>query len=101
MKTLNTLMIVVWVGMILTFANFSGARSLPDQKEFVNSAGIELVRIKPGSFMMGNDKKLPQHLSGPNVDLRFGDYDEAPVRKVTITKGFYISKTEVTIEQYR
>ncbi|MHC4636006.1 MAG: SUMF1/EgtB/PvdO family nonheme iron enzyme, partial [Planctomycetota bacterium] len=38
---------------------------------------------------------------GPNVDLRFGDYDEAPVRKVTITKGFYISKTEVTIEQYR
>jgi len=30
-----------------------------------------------------------------------GDYDEAPRHKVTITKAFYISQTEVTISQFR
>jgi formylglycine-generating enzyme required for sulfatase activity len=93
--------------MILTLAGFAGADvdagkgPLPGTREFVNSVGMKLLRIEPGSFMMGNDKELPAHLAAPNVDLRFGDYDESPVRKVTITRAFYISETEVTIEQYR
>jgi formylglycine-generating enzyme required for sulfatase activity len=74
---------------------------MPSEKQFINSAGIKLLRIEPGSFMMGNDKGLPKHLAAPNADLRSGDYDESPVHKVTITKTFYISETEVTIEQYR
>jgi formylglycine-generating enzyme required for sulfatase activity len=106
MKTLNSLLIIICVGMIMTLINLAGANvggggPSTDEKEFVNSAGIRLVPIGPGSFMMGNDKELPQHLAAPNVNLRFGDYDERPVHKVTIRKGFYISETEVTIEQYR
>ncbi len=105
MKQLNSLVIVVSAGMILTLTNFAGADvgngPLPVKREYVNSVGIKLLPIEPGSFMMGNDKELPGHLGAPNVDLRFGDYDETPVHKVTITKAFHISETEVTIEQYR
>ncbi len=35
-------------------------------------------------------------------DKKFGgDYDEVPCRRVTITKPFYMSETEVTISQFR
>lgn len=58
---------------------------LPDS--FVNSVGIKMKLIQPGTFMMGN-------LSGK---LRRGRF---PVRKVIIEKSFYIGVYEVTEEQY-
>ncbi|HEY5868890.1 MAG TPA: SUMF1/EgtB/PvdO family nonheme iron enzyme [Candidatus Tectomicrobia bacterium] len=51
-----------------------------------NSLGMELVRIHPGEFMMGAEK---------------GDSDEKPVRKVTISKPFYLGKYEVTQAQWQ
>ncbi len=51
-----------------------------------NSIGMKLVRIEPGSFVMGQ--------------VEGGDWDERPVHKVTITKSFFISATEVTNAQY-
>jgi formylglycine-generating enzyme required for sulfatase activity len=57
---------------------------MPDT--FVNSIGIKLVRIEPGSFLMGQEKG--------------GDWDERPVHKVNISKQFYIATTEVTNAQY-
>ncbi|MHC4154052.1 MAG: SUMF1/EgtB/PvdO family nonheme iron enzyme [Planctomycetota bacterium] len=105
MKILNGPPIVISAGVILTLAGFAAADvgngGFPDEKQFVDSVGMRLVRIEPGSFMMGNDKELPEHLAAPNADLKSGDYDESPVYKVTITRAFYISETEVTIEQYR
>ena len=74
----------------------------------VNSVGIALVRVAPGSFEMGVDSTpLPKSLTaGPNgviydrpTDL--GDYDETPAHKVTITQPFWMSVTEVTIAQFR
>ena len=47
-------------------------------------AGIELVLIRPGSFMMGSD-------SG----------GEKPVHKVILTQSFYLGKFEVTQEQWQ
>jgi formylglycine-generating enzyme required for sulfatase activity len=47
---------------------------------------MDLVLIRPGSFMMGNEK---------------GDDDEKPVHKVTISKPFYLGKFEVTQEQWQ
>ena len=44
------------------------------------------VLIRPGSFMMGDEK---------------GDADEKPVHKVTISKPFYLGKFEVTQEQWQ
>jgi formylglycine-generating enzyme required for sulfatase activity len=49
-------------------------------------AGIELVYVPPGSFMMGSEDDSP---------------DEKPVHKVTIREGFYMSKYEVTQAQWQ
>ncbi len=50
-------------------------------------ATMELVLIRPGSFMMGDDKSDQK--------------DEKPAHKVTITKPFYMGKYEVTQEQWQ
>ena len=57
-------------------------------ESFTNSLGVKMIKIEPGSFQMGdlNDQ---------------GYYDEKPVHQVTISKLFYISESEITIEQYR
>ncbi len=52
----------------------------------LNSAGIRMIGIPSGSFGMGDPE---------------GDRDEVPVRKVKISSAFYISETEVTVEQFR
>jgi formylglycine-generating enzyme required for sulfatase activity len=74
----------------------------------VNSIGMQLVEIKPGVFEMGVDSlPLPAPLlKGPNGVIfdrpsNQGDYDEAPVHRVTITYPFRIGVTEVTTEQFR
>lgn len=63
---------------------------------------MKLVRIEPGSFMMGQD--------GPQTDYNMrkhpgesdrADWDEKPVHKVIISKSFHFGATEVTVEQYR
>ncbi|MGQ0761794.1 MAG: protein kinase domain-containing protein [Acidobacteriota bacterium] len=46
-----------------------------------NQIGMELVWIPPGSFMMGSNDGRP---------------DEKPVHQVTIGRGFYMSKYELT-----
>ncbi|MEM8969104.1 MAG: formylglycine-generating enzyme family protein [Bacteroidota bacterium] len=58
--------------------------SLPDNTE------LELVYIPPGSFLMGS---LPDELD------RHGD--EGSVRNVTISKGFYLGKHELTQAQWK
>ena len=49
-----------------------------------NQMGIELVYIPPGDFMMGSHE----------------DDSEKPIHKITIGKGFWIGKYEVTQTQY-
>jgi formylglycine-generating enzyme required for sulfatase activity len=74
----------------------------------VNSIGIALVRIAPGTFEMGVDstplpKELTKGPSGVIYDRPYdlGDYDEAPVHQVTISRPFWMSATEITAEQFR
>ncbi len=52
---------------------------------------MEFVYIKPGAFAMGGENK---------TDGRF-DCVEVPKHAVTITKGFYLGKYEVTQGQYQ
>ncbi len=70
---------------------------------FANSAGMTLVRIEPGTFLMGQDGPPLQiySLSTHHGDFRNADPDEAPVREVTISHPFYMGVTEVTLGQYR
>ena len=52
---------------------------------------MELVYIKPGTFVMGGESK---------TDGRF-ECVEVPKHEVTLTKGFYLGKYEVTQAQYQ
>lgn len=51
-----------------------------------NSIGMNFVYLPPGSFMRGSG---------------YGNSDENSVRRVTLTKGFYIQTTEVTQGQWK
>ncbi len=65
-----------------------------------NSVGMELVRIPAGSFMMGESRPVSAALQGP-VSGAYGNEDEVPVHRVTLTYEFLMSVREVTAEQYR
>jgi len=73
---------------------------MPDGKEHVNSIGMKLVRIEPGSFKMGwKQTPLPKAMAFL-AHLHNGDFDESPVHNVTISKAFYTGAFEVTNAQY-
>jgi len=61
----------------------------PGQPWTVPTASIEMLWCKPGTFMMGS----PENEEGRDAD-REGEHN------VTLTKGFYLGKYEVTQAQY-
>ncbi|MEM4202155.1 MAG: SUMF1/EgtB/PvdO family nonheme iron enzyme [Candidatus Hadarchaeum sp.] len=63
---------------------------LIEVKEARNSVGMALVYVPQGMFQMG---------SGLNDDL--AEVDEQPVHKVQISRGFFMSRCEVTVGQFR
>jgi len=58
-------------------------------KKITNSLGMEFLYIKPGTFMMGS----PSSEKGRQKDEK--------QHRVTLSKGFYIQTTEVTVGQWR
>lgn len=76
----------------------ASARSAAASEEVTLDLGadiqLELIRIPPGEFMMGETdwSRALIGLFAPH-DLR--------ARQVTITKAFYLGKYEVTVEQFR
>ncbi len=104
-------------GKVLTVYYFNGPRdedrtiqgtlwtppfTEPAAETSVNTLGMRLVRIASGRFIMGQD--------GPAADYRMNkhpekcddaDWDEKPAHPVTITTGFLMGATEVTLGQYR
>jgi formylglycine-generating enzyme required for sulfatase activity len=63
---------------------------------------IDLVYVKPGSFIMGRDVgRAEKFFSRINALGMVGKYpDDWPARKVKITKGFYIGKYKITSAQF-
>jgi formylglycine-generating enzyme required for sulfatase activity len=55
-----------------------------------NGVTMELVYIKPGSFTMGGERTTDDRFFGVEV----------PKHEVTLTKGFYLGKYEVTQAQF-
>jgi len=58
-------------------------------KPFAGDLGIELVWVPPGTFTMGLAKDAPGR-----------DHRETPQHEVTIRKGFWLGRTEVTQVQW-
>jgi serine/threonine-protein kinase len=61
----------------------------PPRDEITNSLGLKLVRIPPGTFLMGSPQREPHHK------------DDEGLHEVEITQPFYLGAHEVTQGQYR
>ncbi len=94
-------------GLIAVVPGWSA--QMPAAPTYTNSIGMKFVRIEPGTFQMGQLKRLvPEVLPlieggdrGGRFDLLAeGDYDERPVHTVTINRPFYMAVYEVTNKQY-
>ncbi|MCC6694781.1 MAG: SUMF1/EgtB/PvdO family nonheme iron enzyme [Candidatus Hydrogenedentes bacterium] len=57
-----------------------------DPAPFANSLGMPFVQVPKGTFAMGS---------------QYGDWDEMPVHRVTISKPFLMSSAKVTLEQFQ
>ncbi len=106
--------------LILSFlsgCNFHGEESA----SFTNSLGMEMVRIHPGSFRMGNEGEIdysklvpdarhapyrgkgavhPYLDDGPRMSANPLEWDESPSHQVHITRSFYMASKPVTNKQY-
>ena len=71
----------------LVFVNIF-ATTVAEQKIKTNSIGIKFVLIPSGSFMMGSQES------------EYKETRERPRHKVTISKSYYLSKFEITQEQW-
>ena len=70
-------------------------------KPFTNSISMKMLYIEKGSFLMGAQPDS-FHIGKPTSTSKDApSADEQPAHHVTISKGFYMSETEVTIRQYR
>lgn len=72
----------------------------PDER-FTNSIGMDLVRIEPGTFTMGETNPIPAAMLDEMTYLTRGDWDERPAHRVTISQPYWIGVAEVTLDQYR
>jgi serine/threonine protein kinase/formylglycine-generating enzyme required for sulfatase activity len=81
----------------------SWARLFKVSPEVSNSAGIRLLLIPPGEFMMGatpHDRELIAAIPGATRAVE-SQKVEFPQHRVQITRPFYMGTTEVTIGQYK
>ena len=81
--------VLVALTFALTYCLCAHAQLLPPVRENPKD-GLKYVWIPPGTFMMGCSP-------GDNECQR----DEKPPHQVTITKGFWMGQTEVTVAAYR
>ncbi len=60
-----------------------------------SGSSMRFVRIEAGSFLMGTAENRQEE-----IGKYAGNYREFPQHRVTLTKGFYLGKYEVTREQW-
>lgn len=67
----------------------SQARPQPGQNHVIPDLNLDLIWVEPGTFMMGSpaDEPLRHKAEGPRM-------------RVTLTKGFWLGRTEITQAQY-
>jgi formylglycine-generating enzyme required for sulfatase activity len=70
--------------ILILAAFFNGCNNIP--KEINNSLNMKFIFIEPGTFIMGSDE---------------GESNEKPAHEITISNGFYLQTTEVTVGQFK
>lgn len=66
------------------------ASDASELKFYVGSVPLEVVRIPPGNFEMGSPVDEPGHQE-----------NESPVRKIRISRAFYLGRYEITQAQFQ
>lgn len=86
------------IGCLLVIAMVIVAAASAEDRDraITNSTGMKLVRIEPGTFVMGTGEAPPK--SRDEWDAR--DADETPAHRVKISKPFLMGATEVTNAQF-
>lgn len=82
---------LIWSVVVAVLAGFGlqaqeEKRPAEGKNATVESLGLELVWVAPGSFRMGSNN---------------GDSDERPVHEVRISRGYWLGKHEVTNGEYQ
>ncbi|MGL1893959.1 MAG: formylglycine-generating enzyme family protein [Spirochaetaceae bacterium] len=81
-KTKKSIVVILFILLLSTIGSFFLFQFKPIT---LGSTGIEMVKVKAGSFNMGSNE---------------GDSDEKPVFKVTIINDYFIGKYEVTQKEW-
>ena len=84
------------LGLLFCVVALAPADGQALDKESTNSIGMKLVRIEPGTFVMGTGEAPPK--TREEWDGR--DWDESPAHHVKISKPYYMGTAEVTNAQY-
>lgn len=80
----------------------SSSLTLHAGETLTNSIGMKLVRIEPGSFVMGQNGPAADHRMTKHPEkFDDADFDEKPAHRVTLTQPFHIGVTEVTLAQFQ
>ncbi len=72
------------------------------QPSFTNSLGMKMRRIPAGAFVMGSSEAdIAWAMTTLAQNLPLSLENEYPFHKVRISRPFFISETEVTVEQFK
>jgi formylglycine-generating enzyme required for sulfatase activity len=70
-------------------------------EKYTNSLGMTFIYIEPGTFVMGQTRKEKARLIKDVGEKSYTKYyTDEPRHQVTLTQGYYMQATEVTIGQY-
>ena len=87
--------------IVVGCAIFAASLHDAEPKELTNSVGMKLLRIEPGSFVMGqNGPAADYNVKAHAAKFDDADWDEKPAHKVIISTAFHIGATEVTLGQF-
>ncbi len=79
---------IIYALFLLILSILLSCQEKQPRQSHINSIGMKMIRINPGSFLMGDQQGV-------------GDWDEQPVHQVSLSQPFYISQTEIFIEQFQ